>query len=387
MVRVGVGISTQRDPRLAGRSAAKLALKNAGTTSCDFVLVFATVGYDQETLLRAIRETTANAPLAGCSGAGIIAQKQRQDSNHAVAVMVWQSDTLHFRAVGATRAQDDSLAGGRAVLRAMGALPSDTRGVFVFADGVSTNFDALRREFEGMLPQGVPMFGGMAADGGRMARTFQYHDDQVLEHGVVAVVLSGEGSMSTGFVTGCAPLEPAHTVTGSERGSIVGLDGRRVDEVLVDYLGASALRDRKDPIVELCVGFERAGADGSSALVARAFRRCEDGGLALYGDAPRGSKAWMMIRDEDAMQRGVETLRRELRAEQEAKPKLVIYVESAFYSKNFLLEQETSAWLGHLQSTLELDAPWIGFCSFGEIVTERGQTLSLDYTAALAVIR
>ena len=64
----------------------------------------------------------------------------------------------------------------------------------------------------------------------------------------------------------------------------------------------------------------------------------------------------------------------------------MICVESALFPKNFLLEQESAAWLGRLQGAIGPDVPWIGFCSFGEIATEQGLPLSMDQATALAVI-
>ena len=60
--RAGVGMSHHHNPNVAGRDAAKQALENAGLEKPDFVFMFATVGYDQHSLLRAVREATGDAP-------------------------------------------------------------------------------------------------------------------------------------------------------------------------------------------------------------------------------------------------------------------------------------------------------------------------------------
>ena len=66
--RAGVGISRHHNPSIAGREAAEQALENAGIVNPDFVFMFGSMGYDQRTLLRAVRESTGGAPLSGCSG-------------------------------------------------------------------------------------------------------------------------------------------------------------------------------------------------------------------------------------------------------------------------------------------------------------------------------
>ena len=65
--KAAVGTSYHHNPNVAGREAAEQALRNAGVSKPDFVFMFATVGYDQRSLLQAMREATGSAPLSGCS--------------------------------------------------------------------------------------------------------------------------------------------------------------------------------------------------------------------------------------------------------------------------------------------------------------------------------
>src|SRR3712207_1222747 len=92
--KAGVGTSHHHNPNVAGRDAAKQALENAGLEKPDFVFMFASVGYDQHSLLRAVREATGGAPLCGCSGEGTISGDDADESNFSVVVMVISSDEL-----------------------------------------------------------------------------------------------------------------------------------------------------------------------------------------------------------------------------------------------------------------------------------------------------
>ena len=60
--KAGVGMSYHHNPNVAGREAAEQALEKAGVSKPDFVLMFASIGYDQHFLLRAVRETTPTSP-------------------------------------------------------------------------------------------------------------------------------------------------------------------------------------------------------------------------------------------------------------------------------------------------------------------------------------
>ena len=60
--KAGVGMSRHHNPNVAGREAAEQALKKAGVDKPDFVFMFASIGYDQPSLVRAVREATGGAP-------------------------------------------------------------------------------------------------------------------------------------------------------------------------------------------------------------------------------------------------------------------------------------------------------------------------------------
>jgi hypothetical protein len=54
--KAGVGMSRLHNPNVAGREAAEQALEKAGLSRPDFVLMFGSIGYDQHSLVREVRE-------------------------------------------------------------------------------------------------------------------------------------------------------------------------------------------------------------------------------------------------------------------------------------------------------------------------------------------
>ena len=50
--KAGVGMSHHHDPNVAGREAAEQALEKAGIDRADIVFMFASIGYDQHSLVR-----------------------------------------------------------------------------------------------------------------------------------------------------------------------------------------------------------------------------------------------------------------------------------------------------------------------------------------------
>src|SRR4029079_4872027 len=71
--RAGVGYSDRSDSREAGAEAARLAMAQAGTESCDLVLVFPTSKHDAVALCEGVRSVVGLRPrIAGGSSVGTI---------------------------------------------------------------------------------------------------------------------------------------------------------------------------------------------------------------------------------------------------------------------------------------------------------------------------
>src|SRR5215204_3848553 len=135
--KAGVGMSYHHNPNVAGREAAQQALQKAGVSKPDFVFVFGSIGYDQRSLVRAVREATGGAPLTGCSAEGTINGDDADESNFSVVVAAISSDELRWHhGIASGLLEDDSRAVGKRV--AQDLLPhmsADTIGLFVFPDG------------------------------------------------------------------------------------------------------------------------------------------------------------------------------------------------------------------------------------------------------------
>jgi hypothetical protein len=96
--RAGVGLSRQHNPNLAGREAAEQALEKAGVEKPAFVFVFGSIGYDQHSVLRAVREATGGAPLTGCSAEGTIDGEAPMN----LTSLWWSRRSLLTRCAGTT---------------------------------------------------------------------------------------------------------------------------------------------------------------------------------------------------------------------------------------------------------------------------------------------
>src|SRR5215216_3388829 len=142
-INAGVGMSQHHNPNVAGREAAQQALEKAGISKPEFVFMFASIGYDQHSLLQAVREATGGTPLTGCSAAGTINGDDADESNFSIVVTVISSDELHWTNGIATGLADDPGTVGKQVAEELlPHLSAETIGLFVFPDGgLTENFD------------------------------------------------------------------------------------------------------------------------------------------------------------------------------------------------------------------------------------------------------
>jgi hypothetical protein len=135
-IKAGVGMSYHHNPNVAGREAAEQALEKAGVAKPDFVFMFGSIGYDQHSLLRAVRETTGGAPLSGCSAEGTINGDDADESNFSVVVTAISSEELRWHNGIARGLEDDTRAVGQRVAQELlPNLSADTIGLFAFPDG------------------------------------------------------------------------------------------------------------------------------------------------------------------------------------------------------------------------------------------------------------
>src|SRR5215216_8036642 len=128
--RAGVGMSRHHNPTIAGREAAEQALRKAGGSKPDFVFMFGSMGYDQHSLVRAVRDTTGGAPLTGCSAEGTINGDDADESGFSVVVTAISSEELRWHnGIARNLVDDDTRAVGQRVAQdLLPHLSADTIG-------------------------------------------------------------------------------------------------------------------------------------------------------------------------------------------------------------------------------------------------------------------
>jgi hypothetical protein len=349
--KAGVGMSRHHNPNIAGREAAEQALKKAGVSKPDFVVMFGSIGYDQHSLLRAVRETTGEAPLTGCSAEGTINGDDADESNFSVVVTGISSDELQWtNGLAAGLEADPRAVGKRVGQDLLPNLSTDTIGLFVFPDGlkdfvvptenlVDNFFAGLEENL--LSERFLPLWGGGAnSNFTNMALpAYQYRDDEVITDGVSYALLSGGARAGWAISHGCIPIGGERIVTRGQGNIIYEIDGKPAMEVFEEYIPERALTNDHDwwrYAISLALCFRAPSYMKDEEYVVRGMPAVSmaDGSITVQTEVPEGTIVWLSSRDKEKITTGFDRMSQQIKNQLGGeKPKLVFQFECATRGK------------------------------------------------------
>jgi hypothetical protein len=396
-IKAGVGMSRHHNPNIAGREAAEQALEKVGIVKPDFVFMFASIGYDQHSLVRAVRETTGGAPLSGCSAEGTIDGNNADESNFSVLVTAISSDELGWHHGIARGLEADPRAVGKRVAQELlPHLSADTLGLFVFPDGRTDNLEQFFAGLEGNLPSDrfLPLWGGGANNNITIYEpTYQYCNEEVVSDGVAYALLSGKAQTSWAMSHTVVPIGGERTVTRSQGNVIYEIDGKPAVEVLQEYLPEQALVEDRDWMryaISLALCFKAPSYMKDEEYVVRwvPYVRMADGSIVVQGtEVQEGTSIWLSSRDKEKMTTGLDRMASQIKKQLGGeKPKLVFQFECATRGKMMLREQEKLQLLKRFRQSVDPEAPWAGFYTWGEVGPVEEHNLRHLYTSVVLAL-
>jgi small ligand-binding sensory domain FIST len=392
--KVGVGLSQHRNTRAAAREATERALAAADTTRPDFVIVFMTVGHDPAELLPEIRAATGHAPLTGCSVSGCIAHGVADESAYCVEVTVIASDELRFHNARVADITADPQAAGRVLGEALRPhFGEDAAALLFFGDAFTLNYTSIKAGLDEALGLGrfIPVLGGGANNDIQSLRTFQFHDDEIHEHGAVCTLLSGRGTVLSTVTHGCYPLGVRQTVTRSRGNMIYEIDGKRALDVIESYITEQESQNWLHAVNNLCLGL-----DVPAPLVGEYDKLCirymvgrdpEAGAVMIQTEVAEGTSIWLARRDTDRIgaeaDRAAVSLRERIG---DRTPKMMLHFECTGRGKLMLRESFRQELIRRTQVSTPDGVPWLGAYVGGEIAPVGETNMFHNYTAVVVAV-
>ena len=348
------------------------------------VLAFAdpAVGDDD----RPLQELSAAFPggvVVGVSTAGQLTRDGVSDDD-VVAVVARLSSSSVRIAWTAHAGIHDSADAGRSLGRRLASpdSPGCPAVVLVLSDGLSVNGSALVEGLRSTLPEGVPLSGGLAADGPRFARTWVYVDGEVRSNVVAAVGLYGDVEVGSGSAGVWDGFGPERRVTRSEGNVLFEIDGIPALTLYREYLGELA---RELPASALLFPLAIRSPDGEEHLVRTVLGvDAQEQSMTFAGDVPVGWTVRLMRTTVDRLVDGAHAAAADARLPGPP-PDLALAVSCV--GRRLVLGERTDEEIEATLDALGPDTPLVGFYSYGEIGPHGAACALHNQTMTLLTLR
>ena len=365
MIKSGIGRSNDPDATKAGAEACQEALSQAGNKA-NLIMVFSTVAYDQEKMLKGVRSVSKDIPLVGCSDSGEITT-EGPVSKH-VAVLALYSDNVKFTIGCGKGADKDSFKTGVMTAKEVKKNAKGDISLFIMLlDGLAENGAAAVRGAQEVFGKNFPIIGGSAGDDFLFKKTYQYYNDQVLTNAMIGIGLSGKFSFGVGVRHGWEPIGLPMKVTKAEGGKIIEINNRPALSIYQDYFGTSAEELIKEPIARMAYTYPLGmNVEGSPELLIRDVVIADKNGvISCAAEIPNNSEVRLMLGDpEKAIQAAKEAAEGDLNQLEGAKPKVVFIFDCM--ARNKLLGARIGEEITAIQEVFGAEVPVIGFYTYGE---------------------
>ncbi len=364
---VGIGTAKEHDAHQAGFAAAESALEKAGVERPTQLLVFSSALYDQEALIRGVRDASGNAPLVGCSVAGIFTHEGTLEQS--VAVIALSGDSITFASGMGLMKNGARAAGALAAQEIRELATEELRGLLLFSNMLQGGAAEALAGLQEVLGTNVPTAGMAAGDELAFERTFQYRDALVADDALIGLALSGECAVTVGVRHGWIPVGVPQRVEQAEGARVFELAGVRAVSIYEEYFGEDLAKLRAEPLVRSALSYPLGvRTDGNDEYLIRTpLKAEEDGSLTLAAAIPEGAEVRLMIGSKEkalaAARIATESLHERLKR-QHISPKLVLVFESV--SRKRLLGTLVKDEVNEILDVVGRDTPLLGMASFGE---------------------
>ncbi len=294
---LAVGASAGADSRRAGAAAARAAV---GEADAGLLMVFCSALHDPEAVLAGIGSVVGDTPLIGCSTTAVIAPDGTGGDRGVVVVALGGPGFSVTTGIGRDVDGRQRDAGAEVAACAAGVADRPHQALVLFTDGLVAGPEEIIAGAYGVVGASMPMVGGASCPDPSMARTFQFHGDEVVSNAVVGAAIASDGPFGVGLRHGWRKVGEPMIVTESHHNEVYTLDDQPAAEAYLRRLGAppEAFVDRaaferfaeRRPIGVRSRSGEVVRNVGSSSHLAR-------GWLHSSGEVPEGALIWPMEGD------------------------------------------------------------------------------------------
>ncbi|ARS89213.1 FIST N-terminal domain-containing protein [Natrarchaeobaculum aegyptiacum] len=383
--------------RAATRAAA--GLETDGRV--DFGQVFCSPAYDYEAVLEGIRSVVGEeTDLIGSSSSGEFTEETSTDGSVTVALVA--SDTVCFFTGIGTDLSDGVAA---AVNEAVDSFPASVEGyphrsAIVLHDGLAGVGDQVAVATQRNLGHDVSLVGGSAGDDLAMEATHVFCNETVATDAVVVGLLASKTPTTVSVDHGHAPISEPLTVTRSDGGRVLELDGKPAFEawraVVEPYLTErgrnvdfDALEDDSRELLDLLTEFEfgieegRGASDDGYKIRWPGLSLTTAGHLDFPVGVPEGTELRVMHSPKPEQIESARNTAREAVANTGQTGIAGGFVYDCA-CRSIILEDSFGEAVDAMAD--ELEVPFTGIETYGELCMERGQLSGYHNTTSVVML-
>jgi hypothetical protein len=395
---ISVGLSTEKDPSLAAKEAARLAVNTMRGERIDLAIAFSSIDLAYPMLLKALSISLGHTPIIGSSGAAIIYEQKIYKHGLVVMLLSLPQGAFFNTAFVKDIKTKGSLNSGRELGEKLLSGFKDIRRVLsvTFSDGLINEGSSFINGLQERLGKSFPLAGASASDNMRFLKTWVYFNQDIFNDGAVGLILGGKLNFGLGIKHGWKPLGKPRTVTRAAGNIVYEIDGQPAARIYEEYLNRNMAQLRKE-LRRISILYPLGMyLPGEEEYLLRNILSIEDNGsMRLQGNIAEGSFIRLMIGTKESC------LEATLQATEEARKGLSSQI-AVFETKkmnNFalvfnsvsrymLLRRDAERELEIIREGLGENTPLIGLYTYGEqaplrAISYQGQAYFHNQTVAI----
>ncbi|MCS7178008.1 MAG: FIST N-terminal domain-containing protein [Anaerolineae bacterium] len=360
-VQAGVGWSLSKDARTAAGEAVAMAMEGLKGASPGLALLFATVDMDLPVLVGQVARWLGKTPLFGASSfTGVLTSAGFQSGPEGAVGLMLLSGVragVSCCALGQNPARAGALAAGLARRK---AAQSGLPDLFLVTTPPGSE-EAVVAGISRKNP-GVPIVGGSPADNTIEGKWQVFANGRVLGPSAAVAALYAEGKIGRAFGSGYRPTA-LRARAGAEGRTLKTLDGRPALDVYAEWTG----KRREDLIGDWkllgeCLLAPLATPVGDAYLIKHLAVGNEDGTIGAFAEFTDGEEVVLMEATlEEVISAAGEMVRQAAQGMRDLRAVFLVHCAG----RRVALGERIGEVVGAVKSAAG-DAPFLGFCSFGE---------------------
>ena len=231
------------------------------------------------------RNNFPKAVFLGVTTDGIIdGTKVYVNEKNVVSFSIFEKTTLKPTMIEHKEHFNNSYESGRALGQEL--ITPQTKVIIGFSDGLNTNGEEFVKGVATVSSE-VVLAGGMAADNGRLEKTYVFNKEKIISDGIIAVSLNGDAlNVATSYTFDWMPIGKEMVVSKAVKNRVYEIDGISAVDIYAKYMGHELALQLPQVGIEFPLIFERDGVSVGRAVL---FKH-EDGSLTFAGNIQEGDK-------------------------------------------------------------------------------------------------